>query len=154
VPGAHTIPAMSDVNLETLGLDALRATVRLYAAREGLACREQPAPEGGLHALLAREEGDGEVYFAVAPAGAAYLSLSLVLVVDEAFFRENSKMILDVTSRYEACVTLSGDEALEAGEVYLNLSLRVFLDGLTRRVFGLALANLSAAKDALAEEFP
>jgi len=153
-PVAHTIPAMSDANLEGLGTDALRATLRHYAASEGLTFRDRPAPEEGLHALLARGEGEGEVYFAVSPAGATYLSLSLVLVVDEEFFRGNSKVILDVTSRYEVCVTLSSDDTLAAGEVYLNLSLRIFRDGLTDRVFRLALSNLSAAKDALAEEFP
>ena len=145
---------MSDDDTHALAIAALRANVRHYAARDGLSFGERPAADGGFHALLAREDGDGELYFAVSPPGSTYLSLSLVLVVDETFFRENSKTILDVTSRYDVCVTLTGDEALGPGEVYLNLSLRVFLEGLNSRVFSLALSNLAAAKDALAESFP
>jgi hypothetical protein len=145
---------MSQESLEVLDTGALRATLRLYAARAGLRYRDRRTEDDGLSALLAREEGDGEVYFAVGPAGATYLSISLVLVVDEAFFTDHSARILEVTSRYEVCVTLTRDEELAEGEVYLNLSLRIFRDGLTERVFGLAVANLGAAKDALAEEFP
>ena len=51
-------------------------------------------------------------------------------------------------------ISLGRDDALEEGEVYLNLSLRIFLAGLCEEVLELALENLRAAREALGEEFP
>jgi hypothetical protein len=145
---------MGDENLQRLSRAELRASLAHHAAREGLDCEERPAPDGGLHVALASANGGGETYFAVSPAGADWVSLSLVLVVDRAFFLGNTQRILDVTSRFEICVAMSGDESLPDGEAYLNLSLRIFRDGWNGRVFGRALRTLSAAKDGLAREFP
>ena len=143
---------MSDENLETLSVAALRASLRHHAAREGLAYEDRPAPDGGLHAALAPE--NGEIFFAASPPGSGHLSLSIVLVVDRDFFHEHSRRILAVTSRYGTSVTLAEDPDLEEGEVYLNLSFRIFTEGWNGHVFSLALRTLSAAKDGLAAEFP
>ncbi|MEN8151445.1 MAG: hypothetical protein ABFS86_16635 [Planctomycetota bacterium] len=149
---------MSDENGETLPVAALRASLRLHASREGLTCEDRPAPAGGLRAVLAPASGEGEMVFAAAPASADHLSLSLVLVVDRDFFGENPGRILDVTSRYGACVSISGDGDPAGGglgedEAFLNLTLRIFTEGWNRHVFAAALRTLRSAKDGLAEEF-
>lgn len=142
------------MNIEELETESVRAAVRHLSAREGLHFAERGRQGDGFQAVLTGEEEAGDVFFATAPGGGTYLSLSLILVVDEEFFRDNSFSILDVLSRYEVCPGLTRDETLSDGEVYLNLSIRVFLDGLNGSVFRLAIANLGAARDALAESFP
>ncbi len=98
---------------------------------------------------------DGEsVFLVVAPTGGGYVSLSLVLVVDDEFFREHIEEVLAVTARYDACVSMARDEQLGDGEVYLNLGLRLFLPGLCEDSLSLAVANLRAARDALGGAFP
>lgn len=142
------------MDIDDLEIDATRARLRHLAALRDLAFTESPGIEDGLRAVLAPRGGEEEVYFAVAPRGGGYLSVSLVLVVDEAFLRENLDAILEVTSRFDAAISLGRDGALEEGEVYLNLSLRIFLAGLCEEVLELALENLRAAREALGEEFP
>ena len=111
------------MEIDDLEIDAARARLRYLAARCDLKYTESPAAGDGLRAVLARRDGEEELYFAVVPRSGGYLSLSLVLVVDEAFFRENLDAILDVTSRYEAAVSLARNETLAEGEVYLNDAL-------------------------------
>ena len=141
------------VDIDDLEFEALRATMRHFAAANGLAYRPDSSGNDLRAVLASAGEGD-DAFFLVAPRGDTYLSISLVLVVDEEFFRENVEAILAVTSRYEVCTTLSRDEALAEGEGYLNLSLRLFRPGLTVEVFRLALGNLRAARNALAQSFP
>ena len=143
------------MSLSRLKRSALRAELAYLAARQHLTIRFTSGDgEDGLRALLSAEGGGEEVFFAVAPLDASYLSLSLVLVVDEAFFRSNVESILDVTSRYEVSASLARDDGLGAGEVYLHLALRLFLVPLTEEAFALSLENLRAARDALAAAFP
>jgi hypothetical protein len=137
---------------EHLELKALRARVRHLSAELGLAF-EETGSEDGFQALLSAEDGEEEVFVAVGVAGGGYVSLSLLLVVDESFFREEVERILEVTSRFDVSPTLIRDPRLEEGEIYLSLSLRIFLDGLGREVYHLALENLREARAALAEAF-
>jgi hypothetical protein len=141
------------VDVEGLRIESLRGQLGYFAARGGLTSRFTAAGDGGLRALFAGGEGDEEVLFAVVPAGGGYLSLSLVLVVDEAFFHARIEEILAVTSRYEVCPSLSRDDRLEDGEVYLHLSVRLFLAPLTSEAFEMAVENLRASRAALAEAF-
>jgi len=140
---------------EDLEIEVVRARIGLFAAREGLRAAAAAGAGGpGLRMVLSRDDGTGDVFFAAMAPGASGVSLSLVLVVDEAFFRENAVRILEVASRYEVCVSLEEDDRLGEGEVYLTLSLRTFLPGLTEDVLGLVVRNLVAARDALARAFP
>lgn len=140
--------------MNDLRLAALREELRYFAACRGLASRTTGASvEDGLRVIFTSGEESEEVFFALAPKDGDYLSLSLVLVVDEEFFRSNIESILGVTSRYDVCASPSRDESLGEGEVYLHLSLRLFLVPLTRAAFGLGVDNLRAAKDALAAAF-
>lgn len=145
---------MEDENVDVLSLAELRASLAHHAARAGLTCEDRPAPGGGLHLALGSANGGSETFFAVSPAGADWVSLSLVLVVDRAYFLEHAPRILDVTSRYETSVAVTGEATLPDGEAYLNLSLRIFRDGWNGHVFARALRTLSAARDGLAREFP
>ena len=143
------------MSLSRLKRSALRAELTYLAARQELTIRFTSGDgEDGLRALLSTESGGEEVFFAVSPLDASYLSLSLVLVVDEDFFRTNVEDILDVTSRYEVSASLARDDGLGEGEVYLHLALRLFLVPLTEAAFALSLENLRAARDALAAAFP
>lgn len=143
------------MNVDELRTDALRAGLSYAAARVGLETRVPPPDgSGGFRALLTPRGGEEEVLFAVAPADADYLSLSLVLVVDEAFFHERIEEILGVTSRYEVCPSLARDGRLAEGEVYLHLSVRIFGFPPGADVLADAVENLRAAREALGAEFP
>ncbi len=136
-----------------------RAQVRHLGAQLGFEVKES-GREGGFEAVLSSSQDTDGVFFAVAPLGGGYLSLSLVLVVDEAFFREHIEEILGVTARYDVCTSLARDDdltkdgRLAADEVYLNLSLRIFLAGLSEDTLSLAVQNLRAVRDALGGAFP
>jgi hypothetical protein len=136
-----------------LECEAIRTRLRLLAAGAGLRFQEG-VREGGFQVLLSSEEDPDEVYVAVCPRGGGYVSLSILLVVDEAFFRTSVESILEVISRFDICPSLLKDHRLEEGEIYLSLSLRVFFEGLGTEVFGMALANLKEAREALAAAFP
>ncbi len=137
-----------------------RAQVLHLGAQLGFEVKET-GREVGFQAVLSSPPDESSsttdrdgVFFAVAPLGGGYLSLSLVLVVDEAFFREHVEEILGVTARYDACVSLARDGQLAEDEVYLNLSLRIFLAGLCEETLSLAVQNLRAVRDALGGAFP
>jgi hypothetical protein len=141
------------MSMEDLEVLSARAQVRHLAAKLELEVRESGQGTGFQAVLVAPSDREC-VFFAVAPRGGGYLSLSLVLVVDEAFFREHIEEILGVTARYDACVSLARSEDLAEGEVYLNLSQRIFLAGLSAVTLGQSIENLRAVREALGGEFP
>ena len=145
---------MSDLRVDDLEARAAAAALRLFGARRGLEVRDSGGAVAGTRFALGSVDEPEELFFALLPAAAGYLSLSLVLVVDEDFFRGHVEEILAVTARYEVSASLSRDDLLGAGEVYLNLSLRLFLPGFVQAAFDLALDNLRASRDALARTFP
>jgi hypothetical protein len=141
------------MSIDDLENASARARIRHLGAVLGFEVRES-GREGGFQAVMSSPADGDALFFAVAPLGGGYVSLSLVLVVDEDFFREHIEEVLAVTARYDACVSLARDGKLEEGEVYLNLSLRLFLAGLCEETLGLAVQNLRAARDALGGAFP
>jgi hypothetical protein len=142
---------MNDV--AELESEAVWAALRHISARQGLRISRVDSDDGGFRAVLEPEEGD-ELFFAQMSTTGRYVSLSLVLVVDEGFFAMNTAAILAVTSGYEVSSRVERDERLKEDEVYLSLSLRLFLPGLNEEVFNLAAENLRAAREALAAAFP
>jgi hypothetical protein len=141
------------MSIEDLENASARAQVRHLGAQLGLEVKES-GRTGGFEAVLSSPRDGDALFFVVAPLGGGYVSLSLVLVVDEAFFREHIEEVLSVTARYDACVSLARNEQLAEGEVYLNLSIRIFLAGLCEESLSLAFENLRAARDALGGAFP
>ncbi len=135
--------------MDRLEREAVRARLRAAAARHGYLFEEAPGPAEGFRALLTRPEGDREVFFVVVPEDGSWISLSLVLVVDEGFFRDHVEEILGVTSRYDVSPAPAREEGLGPGEIYLHLSLRIFRAGFTEEVLRLGVENLLAAREGL-----
>lgn len=141
------------MSIDDLENASARAQIRHLGSALGLEVRES-GREGGFQAVMSSPNDGDSLFFVVAPLGGGYVSLSLVLVVDEDFFRAHVEEVLSVTARYDACVSMARDGKLAEGEVYLNLSLRLFLAGLCEESLSLAVQNLRAVRDALGGAFP
>lgn len=141
------------MSIDDLENASARAQIRHLGAVLGFEVRESGRFDGFQAVMASPQDGDS-LFFVVAPTGGGYVSLSLVLVVDEEFFHEHIEAVLSVTARYDACVSMARDDKLGAGEVYLNLGLRLFLAGICEETLSLAVQNLRAARDALGGAFP
>ena len=137
------------VDIGHLEIEATWAALRHLAARNDLTISRDGDTPDGFRAVLEDEDEEG-VFFAQLSLAGHYLSLSLVLVVDEGFLEGNMEKVLAVTSEFETSSRVERDDRLEPGEVYYALSLRLFLPGFCDETFALALSNLRAAREALA----
>lgn len=131
---------------ENLERAAIRAGLALHAERMGLRLEVRSG-----RWLIA---SPAESFFVVAPAGGGYATLILPLVVEERFVDEKLRELLGVVSDFDVCLYPEESEGLAPGEIYINLCLRLFLEGLNGEVFRLAIENLRAARSALGAAFP
>ena len=131
---------------EELEMAAIRSRLALHAHGMGLGLVER----AGRWLLASRTES----LFVIAPTGGGYATLLLPLVVEGSFADAKLRELLGVVSDFDVCLYPEKGDDLATGEIYLNLCLRLFLEGLNSEVFRLAVENLRAARDALAAAFP